>query len=135
MYKIFKIIFFKGTLEAKEYFIDSKREIDNQLKNSCEIFIENVSQELFGSVRDLVKKIQLVVSMNNDPKAPKVALNQQPFAKPEKLHDTIAENYKDIRKKLPLINHSLSLYLANKDIEMIILKRVKVNHRKTSFFY
>lgn len=114
-------------MEAKEYFIDSKREIDNHLKNSCEIFIENVSRDLFGSIGELVKKIQSLVQINNDPKATKVVIKQQPFAKPEKLHDLIAENYKDIRKKLPLISHSLSLYLANKDIEVIILKRVKVN--------
>ena len=58
--------------------------------------------------------------------APKVVLEQQPFAKPDKIHDIFAENYKDIRKKLPLINHSMSLYLSNKDVEIIILKRVKV---------
>jgi hypothetical protein len=65
--------------------------------------------------------------MNADPNAPKVALKQQIFAKPDALHDTIAENYKDIRKKLPLIYRSMSLYLSNKDIEQIILKRVKNN--------
>lgn len=64
--------------------------------------------------------------MNADPNAPKVVLKQQPFANPDKLHDLIAENYKDIRKKLPIINHKMSLYLSNKDIEQIILKRVKV---------
>ncbi len=64
--------------------------------------------------------------MKSDPNAPNVVLKQQPFAKPEKLHDLFAENYKDIRKKLPLINHSMSLYLSNKDIELIILKKVKV---------
>lgn len=65
--------------------------------------------------------------MNVDPNAPKVILKQQQFARPEVLHDTIAENYKDIRKKLPLIYRSMSLYLSNRDIEQIILKRVKGN--------
>ena len=114
-----------GTLEAKENIIDSKREVDNQLKKSCEVFIENVSEDLFGSVRNLVKKIQVVLQMNTDPNGPKVILKQQPFAKPDVLHDLIAENYKEIRKKLPLIYRSMSLYLANKDVEQIILKRVK----------
>lgn len=49
----------KGTLEAKENLIDSKREVDNQLKKSCEMFIENVSIDLFGTVRELVKKVKL----------------------------------------------------------------------------
>jgi hypothetical protein len=67
--------------------------------------------------------------MNSDPNAPKVQLNQQPFSKPEQLHDLIAENYKDIRKKLPVIYRSMSLYLSNKDIEQIILKRIKVKFK------
>jgi hypothetical protein len=65
--------------------------------------------------------------MNTDPNAPKVVLKQQPFAKPDSLHDVIAENYKDMRKKLSLIYRSMSLYLSNKDVEQIILKRVKNN--------
>ncbi len=64
--------------------------------------------------------------MNTESNGSKEILKQQPFAAPEKLHDIIAENYKDIRKKLIAINKSMNLYLANSDIELIILKRVKV---------
>ena len=105
--------------------IDSKREVDNHLKKTCEFFIQNVSDDLFGSIRQLIIKIQAVISMNSDPNAPKVNLNQQPFAKAEKLQDIIAENYKHIRKKLPEICKKMSLYLSNIEIEQIILKRVK----------
>lgn len=82
-----------------------------------------------------MNKIQTVLQMNSDPNAPKVSLKQQPFATPDKLHDVIVENYKDIRKKLPLVNHKMSLYLSNKDIESIILKRVKVNAQNLVHFY
>ena len=61
----------------------------------------------------------------------KVILKEQLFAKPEKLQDIIAENYKEIRKKLPLINNSMSLYLGNKDVELITLKRIKNNMQQT----
>ena len=47
-----------GTLEANQNTSDSKREVDNQLKKSCETFIENVSEELFGSVKNLVKQVR-----------------------------------------------------------------------------
>ena len=70
-----------------------------------------------------------MLQMNSDPSAPKVVLKQQPFAKPDKIHDVFAENYKDIRKKLPGLSHAMSLYLANKDVELIILKRIKVFYR------
>lgn len=117
----------KGTLEAKVNMIDSKREVDNHLKKTCELFIQNVSDDLFGSIRQLIIKIQAVISMNTDPNAPKVNLNQQPFAKPEKLQDIFAENYKHIKKKLPDISKKMSLYLSNVEIEQIILKRIKAS--------
>ncbi|RMZ93247.1 conserved oligomeric Golgi complex subunit 3-like [Brachionus plicatilis] len=105
--------------------VDSKREVDNHLKKTCEFFIQNVSEDLFGSIKQLIIKIQAVISMNSDANAPKVNLNQQPFAKPQKLQDIIAENYKHIKKKLPDIGKKMSLYLSNTEIEQIILKRVK----------
>ncbi len=37
--------------------MDSKSQIDNQLKKSCEVFIENASEDLFGVIRQLVKKV------------------------------------------------------------------------------
>jgi hypothetical protein len=46
-----------GTLEANQNTSDSKREVDSQLKRSCETFIENVSEELFGSIKNLVKQV------------------------------------------------------------------------------
>lgn len=69
--------------------------------------------------------------MNSSDPNQKSELKDQPFAKPEKLQDIIAENYKLIRKKLPLINTAMGLYLCNKDVEQIILKRIKNNMQQT----
>ena len=65
--------------------------------------------------------------MNKDANSMKVSLRGQPFAKADKLHDIIVENYKDIRKKLPKICQLMAIYLSNKDIEHIIFKRIKVS--------
>ena len=56
-----------------------------------------------------------------------VTLKQQPFATPEKVHDTVAETYRNIKTRLPNIHKSMALYLANKDTEVILFKPVKVN--------
>lgn len=120
---------FTGTLEAKENYVDSKREIDTTLKRTFEVFIESSSEDLFGTVKQLVIKLQTIVQMGTE--SNKVDMKEQPFAKPEKLQDIIAENYKDIKKKLPLINNAISLYLGNKDVELIILKRIKNNMQQT----
>jgi len=52
----------KGTLEARENLIDSKREVDNHLKKSCESLIDNVSEDLFGNIKQLVKQVRTSVS-------------------------------------------------------------------------
>ena len=60
-FRIFIFFYFntlKGTLDSKENVVESKRDVDNQLKKSCETFIEYVCNELFGSVRELVKNVK-----------------------------------------------------------------------------
>jgi hypothetical protein len=96
------------------------------LKKICEIFIEGVSVDYFGSIKDLTKTMQTFLKMDTSNSNTKSLLKIQPFAKPEKLHDIFAENYKDVRRKLPITHQAMSLYLSNKDIEAIILKRIKV---------
>lgn len=121
-----------GTLKVKESFMDSKREVDNHLKASCEQFISNSTNDLIGNIKNWLEKASTIVRMNQDPKnVAKISLRTQPFAKADKLHDIIAENYKDIKQKLPKVCHSMSIYLANKDIEQIIFKRIKSNIQKT----
>lgn len=121
-----------GTLQVKENFIDSKREVDSHLKKSCELFIKNTSNDLVVNLKSWLDKAQTIVKMNKDTNAVKVSLRGQPFAKADKLHDIIVENYKEIRKKLPKICHLMSIYLSNKDIEHIIFKRIK-NHVQQTY--
>lgn len=64
--------------------------------------------------------------MRDDPGAPQVSLRTQPFANPEKLHDLVAENYKNLKNKKGDIQQKMGLYLANKDTEFILFKPVKV---------
>ncbi len=119
-----------GTLQAQENLIDSKSEIDTNLKRSFENYIDSNSEELFGSIKQLVIKLQISVQMNSGQEK-KAELKEQPFARPEKLQDIIAENYKHIRKRLPLLHSAMSLYLCNKDVEQIILKRIKNSIQQT----
>ena len=119
-----------GTLQAQENLIDSKSEIDTNLKRSFENYIDSNSEELFGSIKQLVIKLQISVQMNSGQEK-KAELKEQPFARPEKLQDIISENYKHIRKRLPLLHSAMSLYLCNKDVEQIILKRIKNSIQQT----
>ncbi|CAF0823487.1 unnamed protein product [Adineta steineri] len=118
----------QGTLQVKESFIDSKREVDKHLKQTCELYISDISNQLCGQIRQYLQKSQIILKMNHDNNnKQKVSLRQQPFAKPEILHDLIIENYNLMKKQLPDIFKMMSLYLANKDTEQILFKPVKNN--------
>ena len=47
----------EGTPKIKEYFVDSRKEIDKQLKNTCESFIENATTVLIGNLLQWVQKV------------------------------------------------------------------------------
>ena len=57
----------------------------------------------------------------------KVILRTQPFATAERLHDVIAETYKNLKNRKPLVQKSMALYLSNKDTEYILFKPIKVS--------
>lgn len=57
---------------------------------------------------------------------PRVDIRQQPFAAPEKVQEIVAVTYKNLKQKKPVIQRSMSLYLANKDTEYILFKPLKV---------
>lgn len=118
----------QGTLQVKESFIDSKREVDKQLKLTCEQYINEISNNLSGSIRQYLQKSHVILKINRDQNNPnKVSLRQQPFAKPEVVHDLLVENYNKMKKTLPEIFQTLSIYLANKDTEQILFKPIKVS--------
>lgn len=114
-----------GTPQMTETFIDSKKEVDSQLKVICEQFINHVSDQLVGPLKQFLSKASVILKMREDPSAPQVSLRTQPFASPEKLHDVVAETYKNLKSKKGEIHQSMELYLANRDTEFILFKPIK----------
>ena len=62
----------------------------------------------------------VVVAMTKEDGTPRVVLRTQPFATPEKVHDVAMETYRNIKTRLPGLQRSMSLYLANHDTEAIL---------------
>lgn len=46
-----------GTPQVKEYFLDSKKEVDKQLKFTCEQFISHCTLILIGPVKNFITKV------------------------------------------------------------------------------
>ncbi|XP_070539445.1 conserved oligomeric Golgi complex subunit 3-like isoform X2 [Ptychodera flava] len=117
----------EGTPQVMENYKDSKRDVDNQLKRTCEEFIKHVTDSFISELNAFLQKASVIVNLAKSGDAAKVSLRQQPFASPDKIHSVVTVSVKQVKSKLPSILKSMSLYLANKDTEYILFKPIKAN--------
>ncbi|XP_012554836.1 conserved oligomeric Golgi complex subunit 3 isoform X2 [Hydra vulgaris] len=116
----------EGVPQLTEYYIDSKKEVDSELKIVCEQFITDVTESYISPLTSLLDKIDTVLKMAEaDGKDSKQLLKQQPFAKADAVRRVVSETYMMLKSKLPATLQSLTLYLANKDTEYILFKPIK----------
>lgn len=115
-----------GVPQLTEYYIDSKKEVDSELKIVCELFITDVTDAYIAPLASLLDKIDTILKMAEaDGKDGKQLLKQQPFAKSDSIRKVVSETCMLLKSKLPSTKQSLTLYLANKDTEFILFKPVK----------
>ncbi|KAA0201080.1 hypothetical protein HAZT_HAZT001031 [Hyalella azteca] len=118
----------KTIFQVLELRMDSKQDVDQELKRVCERLIHTSTETLVGRLTAFIAKLQLITNMNSREKNIKpILLKNQPFATPEKVNELVSEVCRDIRSKLPKLQRDLHLYLANRDTEFILLKPVRVN--------
>ncbi|XP_041353506.1 conserved oligomeric Golgi complex subunit 3-like isoform X2 [Gigantopelta aegis] len=117
----------EGTPQVKEYFVDSKRDVDQQLKKTCEEFIHTVTETFIRPLQTFLSRADVIINMKKEEVGKNITLRQQPFATPEKVHDVVTEAYRNVKTKLPGVQRSMSLYLANRETENILFKPIKVN--------
>ncbi|GFU22439.1 conserved oligomeric Golgi complex subunit 3 [Nephila pilipes] len=114
----------QGTPHVTEHLIDSKKAVDKQLKIVCEDFISHTTTFLIGSLQEFLEKAKVITQMQTS-SSQNINLSQQPFASAENLSQLIADNVRSLKTKLPTLQRSMSLYLANPDTEYILLRPVK----------
>lgn len=51
----------QGTPQMTETFIDSKKEVDSQLKLTCEEFITHVTEQLVGTLQNFLSRVGIVL--------------------------------------------------------------------------
>ncbi|XP_038658615.1 conserved oligomeric Golgi complex subunit 3 [Scyliorhinus canicula] len=120
----------EGSPEIKEHYIDSKKEVDRNLKSACEKFIQHQTKLFVGHLEEYMTKVSALKTMGHQG-GPKYSLAQQPWAQPAKINDVVASTYKTIKVQLPMTLRSLTLYLSNKDTEFILFKPVRSNIQHT----
>ena len=124
----------EGTPQIKEHLLDSRKEVDRQLKFVCEKFIKDSLQNLCGPVVLFLEKAQAIVNDSSTAKSQTVqqnkinyTLRQSPWASPQQISSIIQETQRLIKSKLPALQRSMQLYLSNRDTEFIIFRPIRVS--------
>ncbi|XP_058796417.1 conserved oligomeric Golgi complex subunit 3 isoform X2 [Phymastichus coffea] len=107
----------EGAPQMKEQLIDSRKHVDAKLKNSCQRLIQHVTRLLIEPVIQLLEK-----SKNSQQTA---ALKYLGTA--ESIAAVVGESLRSIRFKLPVVQQSMQLYLANRETECILFRPIKNN--------
>ncbi|XP_050343086.1 conserved oligomeric Golgi complex subunit 3 [Nymphalis io] len=109
----------EGTPLVKEHLLDSRKEVDRQLKNCCECFIKYSTEILAGPLIEFIEKAQTFT--------PPEQLKSQLWATPGKLAVAVKEAQKRIKTHLAPLQRSMQLYLANKETEFILFRPIRNN--------
>ncbi|XP_032529031.2 conserved oligomeric Golgi complex subunit 3 [Danaus plexippus] len=109
----------EGTPMVKEHLLDSRKEVDRQLKACCETFIKCATEIMAGPLTELIEKAQAFT--------PADQLKIQPWAAPDQLGHVIKETQKRIKTHLAPLQRSMQLYLSNKETEFILFRPIRNN--------
>ncbi|GBP13312.1 Conserved oligomeric Golgi complex subunit 3 [Eumeta japonica] len=108
----------EGTPLVREHLLDSRKEVDRQLKNCCEIFIKNATEILVGPLIEFIEKTKTV-----NPEQ----LRSEAWAQPEQAARVVQDAQRRVRTHLAPLQRSMQLYLANKETEFILFRPIRNN--------
>lgn len=124
-------------IQVKEQLLDSRKDVDRQLKMVCEMFIKDATRQLVGPILNFIDTAQNHVkqsaaSGSSQPGAKQqqqqgLALRMAAFAAPQQISSIIQESIRNIKTKLGALQRSMQLYLANKDTEFILFRPIRNN--------
>ena len=113
--------------QVKEYCRDSRKEVDRKLKSVCEAFIANASRQVAGAIMDFQEKV-----VNHRRGDSSKNISRESWAKPETLQDIIGQSQRNLKKRFPLFQRSMQLYLANKETEFTLFRPIRVRNASES---
>ncbi|XP_038114767.1 conserved oligomeric Golgi complex subunit 3 isoform X1 [Culex quinquefasciatus] len=120
-----------GTPQVREQLLDSRKDVDRQLKMVCEAFIKDATRQLVGPILNFMETAQNHLKQTATAPAPTpqqgMALRMAAFAAPQQISSIIQESIRAIKTKLGPLQRSMQLYLANKDTEFILFRPIRNN--------
>eukprot|EP01135_Chromosphaera_perkinsii_P009997 Nk52_evm32s1992 gene=Nk52_evmTU32s1992 len=113
---------FLGSSTVVSHSVDIKKDIDMNLKKSCENFISHVTKEATGPMESFLAKCLAYSTAN-----PGKSLAEEEFANPNSIKEVVSATYRLLTTDLKEMMSLMSLYLSNKDTEYILFKPIKNN--------
>lgn len=118
----------EGAPQVKEHLFDSRKDVDRQLKMTCEQYIKDVTRQLVGPILTFIENAQnLLKQVAPQQPNPGMILRQTPWAAPQQISSLIQESQRNIKSKLDAIQKAMQLYLSNKDTEFILFRPIRVS--------
>ncbi|XP_057324094.1 conserved oligomeric Golgi complex subunit 3 [Microplitis mediator] len=117
--------FLEGAPRMKEHLIDSRKHVDVKLKLSCHQFIQHITQLLVEPIinfLDKVKSPKLMAAVGDNNQT-----NNEQQNDPQKIAAIVNESLRFIKFRLPSIQQSMQLYLANRETEFILFRPIRNN--------
>ncbi|XP_034936723.1 conserved oligomeric Golgi complex subunit 3 [Chelonus insularis] len=118
--------FLEGAPRMKEHLIDSRKHVDVTLKLSCQNFIQHVTHLLVEPVISFLDQIKSENPSNNDNISLSNISNEK-LKNPQHIASIINEALRFIKFRMPNIQQSMQLYLANRETEFILFRPIKNN--------
>lgn len=121
-----------GMPQVREHLLDSRKEVDRQLKLACEQFIKDAAHRLIGPLLSFQQKAEALVKVDvtttNSQATKKInyALRESSWASPQQINGVLQETQRLIKSQLPGLQRSMQLYLSNRDTEFIIFRPIRV---------
>ncbi|XP_015519472.2 conserved oligomeric Golgi complex subunit 3 [Neodiprion pinetum] len=112
----------EGAPQMKEQLIDSRKHVDAKLKSTCQRLIQHATHLLIEPVIKLLERAKMYVNSDGSSR-----IRQQPFGSAQEIAKTVGDTQRLIKFKLPNIQQSMQLYLANRETECILFRPIKNN--------
>lgn len=113
-----------------DYQVDAKKELEKNLKMTCEQFIMSVTKVAIEPLLSFMTKVTAIKvairSRSLDAEAPK-ALKEQAFATPDKVAEMVAMVQEVVQQQVPEVVSKMQLYLQNPSTRSILFKPIKSN--------
>ncbi|XP_076924103.1 conserved oligomeric Golgi complex subunit 3-like [Bidens hawaiensis] len=114
--------------------IDAKKELEKNLKATCEEFIMSVTKSVVDPMLSFVTKVTAVkVALSSGGQNQKLEsamgkpLKDQAFATPDKVAEIVQKVNAAMQNELPKVMEKMKLYLQNPSTRTILFKPIKTN--------